>query len=67
MKKDNEKLFSAPRWTEIPQAKVVGERTLTEEEVKEAQEIRKKIIKRKINNKGQKHLLNDKLVGAFIM
>ncbi|EQF23667.1 hypothetical protein QEW_3258 [Clostridioides difficile CD160] len=51
MKKDNEKLFSAPRWAEIPQGKVVGERSLTEEEVKEAQEIRRKIIERKINNK----------------
>ncbi|HBZ0371251.1 TPA: hypothetical protein MJF99_003978, partial [Clostridioides difficile] len=51
MKKDKEEIFSSPRWTEIPQAKVVGERTLTEEEVKEAQEIRRKIIERKINNK----------------
>ena len=42
-----EKLYSAPRWNDIPQGKTVGNIPLTEDEKKKADEYLEKILNSK--------------------
>lgn len=50
MPEKNKKLFTAKRWTDIPQATVIGHREITEEEKEMVRKFKEKLKNAKSNN-----------------